>query len=176
MKREMKIVPYNSEWNEQYREIQTFLSKIFKDIVVDIQHFGSTAVEGMPAKPIIDVMVIVTDISKVDAYNAKMIEAGYVPRGENGIVGRRYFQKFATDGINHLEHIHCYESNNPHASDELMFRDYLKINQEAFEKYKTIKLESSEKYRFSPAEYTEYKSQCVNEILEEAKIYYNKCF
>lgn len=174
MKREMTIVPYNSEWNKQYKEIQALLSEIFKDIVVDMQHFGSTAIEGMPAKPIIDVMAIVKDISKVDEYNAKMMEAGYVPRGENGITGRRYFQKFAPDGINHMEHIHCYEPNNPHVSDELMFRDYLKINQAAFEKYKRVKLEASEKYRFSPAEYTEYKSQCVNEILAEARIYYSK--
>lgn len=54
MKREMTIVPYDSEWNEQYREIQALLSEIFKDIVVDMQHFGSTAIEGTPAKPIID--------------------------------------------------------------------------------------------------------------------------
>lgn len=74
------------------------------------------------------------------------------------------------------QEIHCYEPNNPHTSDETMFRDYLKMNREAFEKYKKVKLEASEKYRFSSAKYTEYKSQCVNEILEEARIYYNECF
>lgn len=174
MQREMLVVPYNYDWIKRYREVHLQLLEIFKDIVVDIQHFGSTAIEGMSAKPIIDVMVIVTDISKVDEYNAKMFEAGYVPKGENGITGRRYFQKFAFDGINHLAHVHCYEHDNPHVIDELMFRDYLKINRDAFEKYKKIKMEASEKYRYSPMEYTEYKSQCVTEILEQAKKYYNE--
>ena len=173
MKREMIVIPYNCDWNKQYEEIRLLLSRIFESIAVDIQHFGSTAVEGMYAKPIIDVMVIVKDILRVDEYNAKMIDAGYVPKGENGITGRRYFQKLACDGINHTEHIHCYERNNPHVIDELMFRDYLKVNREAFEKYKKIKIEASEKYKHSPVEYTEYKSQCVNEILRQARIYYN---
>ena len=169
MKREMLIVPYNYRWNERYNEIKDFLYTVFEEIVVDIQHFGSTAIEGMPSKPIIDVLVIVSDISKVDNYNEKMINAGYVARGENGISGRRYFQKLASDGVNHLEHIHIYELDNPHVKDELMFRDYLIMNREAFEKYKKAKLELSDKYRFSPSEYTENKSKCVNEILVKAR-------
>ncbi len=166
MKREMKIVPYNSKWNEQYSIIKEILLNIFKDNAIDIQHFGSTAIKGMPSKPIIDVMVIVKDISKVDEFNADMVASGYNPRGENGIIGRRYFQKIASDGITHLEHIHCYEATNPHVTDELLFRDYLRVNKDAFEKYKKIKLEASEKYRFEPEKYSEFKSQCVNEILE----------
>lgn len=169
MKREMKIVPYSNQWDEQYNEIKAILLDIYKDNVIDIQHFGSTAIKGMPSKPIIDVMVIVKDISKVDEFNADMVAAGYNPRGENGIVGRRYFQKIASDGITHLEHIHCYEATNPHVADELLFRDYLRVNKDAFEKYKKIKLEASEKYRFEPEKYSEYKSQCVNEILEKAR-------
>ncbi|MCI9449214.1 MAG: GrpB family protein [Clostridiales bacterium] len=174
MKREMIVIPYNYDWNKRYRKIHSLLSRIFKNIEVDIQHFGSTAVEGMPAKPIIDVMVIVKNISKVDEYNTKMICAGYVPKGENGVTGRRYFQKFACDGINHIEHVHCYEQDNPHVIDELMFRDYLRINKDAFEKYKRIKIEASDKYKYSPIEYTEYKSQCITEILERAREYYNE--
>ena len=169
MKRQMKIVPYNSHWDEQYSEIKEILLNIFKDNVSDIQHFGSTAIKGMPSKPIIDVMVIVKDISKVDDFNSAMVAAGYNPRGENGIAGRRYFQKIASDGITHLEHIHCYETTNPHVRDELLFRDYLRVNKDAFEKYKTIKLEASEKHRFEPEKYSEFKSQCVNEILKTAK-------
>lgn len=170
MKREMKIVPYSNQWDEQYIEIKEILLNIFKDNAIDIQHFGSTAIKGMPSKPIIDVMVIVKDISKVDEFNADMVALGYNPRGENGIVGRRYFQKIASDGITHLEHIHCYEATNSHVVDELLFRDYLRINKDAFEKYMTLKLEASEKYRFEPEKYSEFKSQCVSEILELAKV------
>lgn len=86
----------------------------------------------------------------------------------------RYFQMFATDGVNHTQHIHCYEKDNQYAIDELMFRDYLNIDKEVFEAYKAIKIEASDKYRFSPIEYTEYKSACVNEIMVKAKLYFAK--
>lgn len=124
MKREMKIVPYDENWISQFCEIKAKLLWIFEDLAIDIQHFGSTSIKGMSAKPIIDVMVIVTDITKVDALNERMKEAGYVPKGENGVDGRRYFQMFSDDGINHTQHIHCYEKGNQQAVDELMFRDF----------------------------------------------------
>jgi GrpB-like predicted nucleotidyltransferase (UPF0157 family) len=174
MKREMKLAPYNEHWSEQFEEIKTELTAIFGDLALDIRHFGSTSIKGMSAKPIIDVMVIVRYISGIDALNERMQAAGYVAKGENGIKGRRYFQKFTVDGVNHAQHIHCYEKDNPHAADELMFRDYLSENQEAFDAYLKVKTEAAEKYRFSPVEYTDYKSACVREIMEKARQYYKK--
>jgi len=174
MKREMKIVPYDENWINQFTEIKAKLVKIFGDLATDIQHFGSTSIKGMSAKPIIDVMVIVNNITGVDAFNEKMIEAGYVPKGENGVDGRRYFQMFSDDGINHTQHIHCYEKKNQQAMDELMFRDYLRIDKEAFDAYLAVKMEASQKFRFSSVEYTVYKTACINEIMRKAKNYYAK--
>ena len=173
MKREMLLVPYDGGWAEQFEEIKAELTAIFGELAVDIQHFGSTAVKGMRAKPIIDVMVIVNDISAVDTLNERMKTAEYVAKGENGIEGRRYFQKFAADGVNHTQHIHCYEKDNPHAADELMFRDYLSENKEAFDAYLKVKTEAAEKFRFSPSEYTDYKTACIKEIMEKAKQFFS---
>lgn len=174
MSREMIIVPYDNSWKNQFENIKITLSKIFCDFAIDIQHFGSTSIIGMSAKPIIDVMVIVTDINKVDTLNGKMREMGYIPKGENGVSGRRYFQMFDMDGINHTQHIHCYEKENQNAINDLMFKEYLNIDKEAFEEYKAIKLEASQKYRFSPLEYTEYKSACVNAIMKKAQQFFAK--
>ncbi len=174
MKREMKIVPYDENWINKFNEIKKKLVLIFGDLAKDIQHFGSTSIKGMSAKPIIDVMVIVSNITKVDLLNERMKEAGYVPKGENGVDGRRYFQMFSDDGINHTQHIHCYEKKNQQAADELMFRDYLRIDKEAFDAYLMVKMEASQKFRFSSAEYTDYKTGCVNEIMRRAKQYYAK--
>lgn len=90
-------------------------------------------------------------------------------KGENGMPGRKYFQKFHSDGINHTQHIYCYEKNNQAAIDELILRDYLNINKEAFETYMNVKIEASKKYRYSPLEHTEFKTDCVNEIMKHAK-------
>ena len=174
MQREMIIVPYDKTWKEKFESAKQNLFNIFGNLVIDIEHFGSTSIVGMSAKPIIDIMVFVSDINEVDNYNDRMKSLGYVPKGENGMKGRRYFQKFDDDGVNHVEHIHCYEKNNIHALEELMFRDFLKINQKAFDNYKAIKYEASKKYRYSPSEYTNYKTECINKIMKEAKLYYTK--
>lgn len=94
MARKIKVLPYNGNWAENYQQIRNLLLNIFGDLVIDIQHFGSTSIKGMSAKPIIDVMVIVNDIKKVDDLNCEMIKAGYKLKGENGIPGRRYFKHF----------------------------------------------------------------------------------
>jgi GrpB-like predicted nucleotidyltransferase (UPF0157 family) len=168
--RQMLVVPYDKNWINQYEKIKEELIHVFGDLALDIQHFGSTSIVGMSAKPIIDVMVIVSNIEKVDELNSQMIQLGYSPKGENGIAGRRYFQKLDIDGENHTQHIHCYEKNNQHVKDELMLRDYLRIDKQAFEYYQTVKIEASKKFRFSPQEYSDYKTICIDEIMKKARL------
>lgn len=67
------------------------LSIIFKDELMETFPIGSTPVPALKAKPIIDMMPIVKDISKVDTFNEAMIEAGYELKGKNGVTGRRFF-------------------------------------------------------------------------------------
>lgn len=174
MPREMIVVPYDENWPALYEQERAVLAGVFGELIVDIQHFGSTAVRDLSAKPIIDVMVVVREIERVDAYNDEMIRQGYSPRGENGIPGRRYFVRLKEDGENHAAHIHIYGPGNPHTADELMFRDFLCADRAAFEKYKAVKVEAAAKYRFSPGEYVDAKSECVIEIMERARRYYTE--
>ena len=62
-----------------------------KDILVEVYHIGSTAVKGLAAKSIIDIMPVVTNISLVDKHNKEFVAIGYECMGEFGIEGRRYF-------------------------------------------------------------------------------------
>lgn len=172
MSREMKVLPYNENWEEDYKQIKKLLINIFRELLIEIHHFGSTSIKGMSAKPIIDVMVIVYDIEKVDSLNPKMMGAGYKHKVANGIPGRRYFQYFHEDGVNHTQHIHVFQKDNPAVVDQLMFRDYLKIDSSSFEQYKQTKLKAAEMFRYSPTEYTNAKTDCINEIMTRARIYY----
>lgn len=173
MAREIIVVPYDESWPLQYEMEKAFLKNIFDCLIIDIQHFGSTSVKGMTAKPTIDVMVVVKRIEEVDRFNNEMIRCGYTPRGENMIPGRRYFIRFKEDGVNHAAHIHIYGEGNPHIIDELMFRDFLGIDRESFIMYESVKKEVSDKYRFSPREYQNAKYNCVMEIMKKAKQYYD---
>jgi GrpB-like predicted nucleotidyltransferase (UPF0157 family) len=169
MPREVKLYPYNQIWVEEFKHIKQNLHNIFGTIAIQIEHFGSTSIDKMPAKPIIDIMVIVKSIKLVDQLAETMQQNQYIPKGENGIPQRRYFIKLAEDGINHVEHIHCYEQDNPRIIDELMFRNYLRINKTAFEYYQKTKFEAEEKFSINPASYTKYKEKCITNIMVDAK-------
>jgi len=174
MAREMIVVPYDDNWIKLYKSEKEILLNVFGKLILDIQHFGSTSIKGMSAKPVIDVMVVVNKIETVDAYNEDMIAHGYSVRGENGIPRRRYFVRLKEDGENHAAHIHIYEKGNPHIIDELMFRDFLSVDNESFREYEKVKYEAAKKFRFSPGEYVEAKDNCVMDIMEKARKYYSK--
>ncbi len=170
MTREMTVVPYDNKWPALYQAEKTLLTGILGDSIVDIRHIGSTSIEGMWAKPIIDIMIVVANIETVDAFTEKMRMNGYHAKGENGIPGRRYFQKLNPDKSgNHTHHVHVYQKGNPHISDELMFRDYLRIDIEAFREYFEVKKTASNQYRTSPVEYQDAKAPCIIRILARAK-------
>jgi len=175
MSREMLVVPYNEAWTCLYNTEKELLESVFKELIIDIQHFGSTAIKGMSAKPIIDIMIIVDDIDQIDGYDELMEIKGYSARGENGIVGRRYYVKPDPDNSgNHTHHIHIYQKGNSHISDELLFRDYISIDVESFRDYEHIKIEASLKYRHSPKDYVVAKYDCVMRIMDRAFKHYNK--
>ncbi len=171
-RRKMLVVPYDLRWKTQFLEIKTTLERVFDGVDANIIHFGSTSIEGMCAKPIIDVMVLVDSILSVDAKNDQMSAIGYTSKGEHGIAGRRYFQKLSADGVTHVEHVHCYEKSNPRALEQLRFCQYLSVDQDAFEAYRDVKLEAMDKYRNDPEGYAKHKEPCISEIMRKAKLYF----
>lgn len=175
MPREIIIVPYDDNWNKRFTEIKDVLKNIFSGVYLGIYHIGSTSIPGMPAKPIIDVMVTFDDINTVDRLSYRMMEANYISKGENGIADRRYFQKLAVDGINHTEHIHCFAKDNPLVKDHLLFRDYLLIDKDAFNRYRNVKLEAAKLFPFDPVKYTKFKSDCIESIMIKAKAHFDDC-
>lgn len=174
MARKMNVIPYDENWSIFYQEEKSILQSIFSESIIDIQHFGSTSIQGMTAKPTIDIMIIVKNIDEVDKYNEEMIKHDYIVRGENGIPRRRYFIRLKEDGENHASHVHVYESDNPHVQDELMFRDFLRVNKEVFLQYETMKKVVSELYRYSPRQYEEAKYDCVMHIMQKARAHFAK--
>ncbi|GAB6638288.1 GrpB family protein [Streptococcus uberis] len=166
-KREMKLELYNNKWPEQYQEIKEELTKLLSGLELECHHFGSTSIKGMTSKPIIDILIFVKNINMVDTYNDSMLQSGYVAKGENGIPGRRYFVKYAKDEINHIVHIHFYEKGDPKGLQELRFRDYLKENRMAFNRYLEVKVEASKKYKDNPEAYQNHKSTVIDDINKE---------
>ncbi|WP_311775184.1 GrpB family protein [Alkalihalobacillus sp. TS-13] len=130
--RKVEVCPYDEEWPKMFHQEMIKLQGIYGLQIVTIHHIGSTSIKGIKAKPIIDIMPVVKDITEVDKFNDQMRVIGYEPRGENGIPGRRYFQK---GGAARTHHIHIYQQGDVQIERHLAFRDYLRINSELKNKY-----------------------------------------
>jgi len=134
--RTVVIVPYDDKWPEMF-EIESLLIKtLLGAVAVSVHHIGSTSVPGLSAKPIIDILVEVTDINELDAYNLAMVSAGYISRGENGIPGRRYFIKGSGQ---RSHHVHAFAIGDLQVLRHLIFRDYLRKNRDIAGEYAEIK-------------------------------------
>lgn len=89
----VEVVKYRSEWSREFEAEAERIKEILGDEAIEIYHIGSTSVEGLSAKPIIDIMPVVKDISRIDKLNPAFEALGYECMGEFGIPGRRYFRK-----------------------------------------------------------------------------------
>lgn len=135
----MKVVvqEYDESWPATFTAEAARLREIFGAELAAIHHIGSTAVPGLPAKPIIDIMPVVQDIARVDELNGKMAAFGYEPCGEFGIKGRRFFRK---GGEDRTHHVHVFQADNHTEIDRhLSVRNYLRAHPEAALEYGELK-------------------------------------
>jgi GrpB-like predicted nucleotidyltransferase (UPF0157 family) len=167
MSRKVLVFPYNPAWPQQFEAESGVLQAIFGNEVVGIHHFGSTSIPGMSAKPIIDILVEVSEIERVDRFNEKMRETGYTPKGENGIMGRRYFVKGSEDL--HVSHVHCFQSGHWQIERCLNFRDYLMDHPSDAWSYSRLKEFLAEQFPENIDAYIEGKEPLCEEINAKAR-------
>ena len=136
IKRIIRVVDYDPRWPEIFETERIILSEVLDEQIVHIHHIGSTAVPGLAAKPIIDILPEVRDVNKLDRYNAEMEKAGYTPKGEFGIPGRRLFTK---DNQNGAFNVHAFDAGSPGAVRHIAFRDYLIAHPEIAKEYGELK-------------------------------------
>jgi GrpB-like predicted nucleotidyltransferase (UPF0157 family) len=174
MMRNIVIVTYDPCWPARFAEESALISGVFAACMIGIHHIGSTAVPGLPAKPIIDMLLVVENIVDVDRRNDEMMRLGYEAKGEMGISGRRYFTKGKDEARTH--HLHTFESNNPAVEKHVDFRDYLIEHPEEAENYGKLKKELSEKHRNDIESYMAGKDPFIKEILARAVIWRQESF
>lgn len=166
MTRRIEATSYKPEWPERFEEEARELASIFGDEIVATHHIGSTAIPGISAKPIIDILVEVRDIERIDDFNAEMVARGYVPKGEFGIPRRRFFIKGSETARTH--HIHVFEVGNPESVRHLAFRDHLRTHAEAAQAYSRLKEELARRFPHDIDAYIAGKDGFVEEIERKA--------
>ncbi|THB86151.1 GrpB family protein [Pantoea allii] len=163
--RTIAVVPYDEKWPEAFSVESLLLKKILGKVAVTIYHIGSTAVPGLLAKPVIDILLEVSTIDELDKCHSAMSNAGYVGRGENDIPGRRYFIK----GGNRRSHqVHAFSTGDQQIERHLAFRDYLRKNSDSAGAYAEIKLAAARVCHNDPQGYSALKAKFIEHHLQLA--------
>jgi GrpB-like predicted nucleotidyltransferase (UPF0157 family) len=168
--RKVEIKDYDRAWIQRFLDEKEILEKILPNNVI-IHHIGSTSVEGLAAKPIIDILVEVLSLADIDLKAQKLNENGYVGRGENGIANRRYFYKLDEDG-NRLAHVHIFPAGSDNVIRHVAFRDYLRNYPQQAAEYSKIKQELAEKHPMDIEAYIDGKDSFVKELEKVAVNWY----
>jgi GrpB-like predicted nucleotidyltransferase (UPF0157 family) len=168
----IEICTYNSQWPNLFKkemaEIRAVLPKeIAKDHKTRIEHFGSTAIPGLAAKPIIDIMLVNDDRVIWPSLIQPFQSLGYVYWAENPRTDRMFFVKgMPPFGKKRSHHLHVRHSDD--AQRELLFRDCLIRNPKVAAQYETLKKNLASRYRCDREAYTESKNEFVQSVLLEA--------
>lgn len=160
------VLPYDPAWKDAFEEIKGEIEAALGDLILGVEHVGSTAVEGLSAKPCIDVDVVIQDYS-VFAEVVRRLEAiGYSHEGDLGIRDREAFRY--SDKPHLLKH-HLYvcprDSRELHR--HLTFRDFLRSHPEAAKQYGRVKERAAQLFPEDMDQYIAYKSPCIARLYEQ---------
>lgn len=134
----LAVEPHRDSWNRDFEVEAAKIRSALGDVLVVVHHIGSTAIPGIYAKPIIDILPEVTSLEALDARADDMRALGYEAMGEFGIPGRRYFRKDDSSGIR-THHVHAFAHRSPQVPRHLAFRDYLIAHAETARAYSNLK-------------------------------------
>ncbi|WP_256022358.1 GrpB family protein [Paenibacillus kribbensis] len=161
----ISLVPYDEQWPILFQNEKVNLLKAFGDDVIDIEHFGSTSVHGMFAKPIIDLLIGVKTLELNSYVTNKLIKLGYEGFGETGVKGRLYFRKRQE----HAYNLAVVIWNGEQWVNNLLIRNYLRDNPHAAQQYCEKKLNAIHKGYTTLLSYSDEKADYVSNLLEQAK-------
>jgi len=161
-KRALVLVDYDPQWREAYVEHERRIRAALGRAAVDIEHIGSTSVPGLAAKPIIDVLVTVEDITAEETYLDPLLGAGYRLRVREP--GHRMVRTPARD-----VHVHVLEVGAEAAEDYLLFRDHLRAHPEDRDLYERTKRALIAQDWADMNDYADAKTGVVTEIKERAR-------
>lgn len=160
------VTEWTPEWEMMFEKEAELIRHILGENCVAVHHIGSTAVPGLWAKPVIDMMPVVRDIRKVDLQEALFGQAGYEYLGEFGIPGRRYLRK---GGDERTHQIHIFEESHTSETERhLAVRDYLRTHPEIARQYGELKKVLAEKFPYDIDGYCDGKDAFVKKMEREA--------
>jgi GrpB-like predicted nucleotidyltransferase (UPF0157 family) len=176
--RTIEVLPYDPQWAIDYLDLSRNLKiKLWREII-GIEHFGSTSVPGLAAKPVLDIMLIIPDTDKsFSIIKSALDRIGYGYEGNLGIPGREAFKnkdKYAPydmSGQTWPQHyLYVCRNHTPVLVDFLAFREYLRKHPKDAADYSRVKMQAAELYPHDIDGYMAYKKACAENILEKVEV------
>jgi GrpB-like predicted nucleotidyltransferase (UPF0157 family) len=160
--------PYDPAWAATARNEAARLADVLDDNLITVHHVGSTAIPGIRAKPIVDLMPVVASLQTLDDARADIEALGYDWWGEFGLPGRRYGTLNDPETGQRLIQLHCYAVGSPEIARHVAFRDYLRAHPELARAYDEEKERCRALHPLDSHAYTDCKDEWIRRIEREA--------
>jgi len=160
------IVAYDPSWPDEFARESARVLRAFGALAVAAEHIGSTAIPGLSAKPIVDIMIGVTSLADARPRTDAMAVLGYtyVPAFEAQIPERLFFQR----GDPRTHHVHVVETQSAFWTRQIVFRDYLTKHPEVAHEYADLKRALALRFAEDRDGYTRAKTEFVHDVLTKA--------
>jgi GrpB-like predicted nucleotidyltransferase (UPF0157 family) len=135
------------------------------DLIIDVQHVGSTSVPDLPAKPILDLAAAVATLDVIPDVIGKLTELGYIYRGDGGDTGGHLFVRDSKPGVR-IIHLHVVSHDDVQWNNYLRFRDLLRQDSNLRKRYAELKKELRRKFPADRERYTDSKRDFIRRALK----------
>ncbi len=157
------VVPYHPEWPTLFEGAAAEIRGVLGHQILGIEHVGSTAVPGLAAKPILDILVAVSDFQKALKAAPLLADLGYEHRPDEESPDRHFFRR-RVDG-RRTHHLSLAEPTSSHYRNTIVFRDALRADPRLAKAYEALKLDLANRFPHDREAYSRGKTQFVVDVL-----------
>lgn len=166
---QVKLEPHTRRWATQYLSEEKVLKACLNPTdFVAIQHVGSTAIKGISAKPIVDMVLGVKSLEDAKELVPQLESCGYEYKSEDTVPNRLFFAK--GEDLNCTFYLHIAEVESDYYKDKLLFRDYLNKNLDKAKQYDNLKRKLAVKHAEDRSSYTEAKTDFITDTIKQIKL------
>jgi GrpB-like predicted nucleotidyltransferase (UPF0157 family) len=164
----VELCPHSPRWAQMAAAEGTRLKHALGDVLVSVHHIGSTAIPGIMAKPIVDMMPLVSDLARLDAHEDAVRALGYKWHGEFGLPGRRYCARSDPSSGKRLFQLHFYRTGDPQIARHIAFRDYLRAHPALAREYEAEKIRAAAIVSSDVNAYNDEKNDWIKRVEKDA--------
>lgn len=161
------LVPHDPRWSNAFEQEAELIRRALSGVSIEVHHIGSTAIPGIAAKPVIDMIGVAASVDVLDENAHRLVAIGYEAMGEYGIAGRRYFRKDSRDGAR-THQLHAFATGSPDIQRHIDFRDYMRAFPDAAAAYEQLKLALARRSGPDIVRYADAKTDFVRDIERRA--------